>query len=495
MLLAIILTPFLSGILAFLIRATAARRVLLITGALVHFSLVASAWVSRPAATLAGWLALDDAGLLFLSITSLLFISAAVYALSFLQRSERAHRPQPHSSFIVQDSSLITNAPEAVLIGCLFFFLGTMSLVCASQHLGLLWVAVEATTLASAPLIYFHRHARSLEAAWKYLLICSIGIALALLGNFLIAVATLNTGGHEMPLHMNSLIANAKAFSQPWLKAAFVFLLVGYGTKMGLAPLHTWLPDAHSESPSLVSALLSGALLNCAFLGILRARQILCAAGLEQFTGGLLIALGLLSMAFAAAFILAQADYKRLLAYSSVEHMGILAIGVGVGGIGTFGALFHAVNHSLTKAMLFLVAGNILALYQTKSAKAVRGLSRRLPISAALWLAGFFAITGTPPFGAFTSELTILRGALANGGFFVGIAYLALLGLIFVAMATVVLRMTQGKAAGNNEAAPEPWLSILPPAVLGALTLSLGLYLPSALADVLHGAARLMGGL
>lgn len=490
MLLAIILVPFLSGILAFLIRATAARRALLIGGAVLHFVLVGSAWLVRPASLPGGWLALDDVGLLFLSITSLLFMAAAVYAISFLRR-ERRDRPRRD----YDDNELFTNAPEAVLVGCLFFFLGTMSLVCASQHLGLLWVAIEATTLASAPLIYFHRHARSLEAAWKYLLICSIGIALALLGNFLIAVATMNTGSHEMPQLMESLTANAKAFSQPWLKAAFIFLLVGYGTKMGLAPLHTWLPDAHSESPSMVSALLSGALLNCAFLGILRARQILCAAGLEQFTGGLLIALGLLSMAFAAAFILAQADYKRLLAYSSVEHMGILAIGVGVGGIGTFGALFHAVNHSLTKAMLFLAAGNILALYQTKSAKAVRGLSRRLPMTAALWIAGFFAITGTPPFGTFTSEMTILRGAFATGNMAVGLAYLALLGLVFVAMATIVLRMAQGKAADDQEPAPEPWLSILPPALLGALALLLGLYLPAPLASVLHGAARLIGGM
>ncbi len=490
MLLAITLTPFLCGILAFLIRATAARRALLVAGGLVHFVLVASAWAVRPAATAAGWLDLDDAGLLFLSVTSLLFLAAAVYALSFLRREHRDGSRRDGDG-----GELFTDAPEAVLVGCLFFFLGTMSLVCASRHLGLLWVAVEATTLASAPLIYFHRHARSLEAAWKYLLICSIGIALALLGNFLVAVATLNTGGHEMPLHMDALVANARSFSPPWLKAAFVFLLVGYGTKMGLAPLHTWLPDAHSESPSAVSALLSGALLNCAFLGILRARQVLGAAGLGSFTDGLLIALGLLSMAFAAAFILAQADYKRLLAYSSVEHMGILAVGVGVGGLGTFGALFHAVNHSLAKAMLFLVAGNILAFYRTKSVKAVRGLSRRLPVSAALWLAGFFAIVGTPPFGTFASELTILRGALAGGHLAVGIAYLALLGLVFVAMATAVLRMAQGNAEDGGEAAPEPWLSVLPPAVLGALALALGLYLPPALADVLHGAARLMGGL
>ncbi|MEN6626371.1 MAG: proton-conducting transporter membrane subunit [Candidatus Sumerlaeia bacterium] len=488
MLLLIITIPFVFGALSFLIRATAARRALLIAGAVLHAALVASAWHTRPAPALAGWLALDDAGLLFLSITSLLFAAAALYAIAFLKRE---HHDKARRDF--DDEELFTNAPEAVLIGCLFLFLGTMSIVCASQHLGLLWVAVEATTLASAPLIYFHRHARSLEAAWKYLLICSIGIALALLGNFLLAVATMNTGGHEMPLLVNSLVANARAFSQPWLKAAFIFLLVGYGTKMGLAPLHTWLPDAHSESPSMVSALLSGALLNCAFLGILRARQICVAAGLEEFTGGLLVGLGLLSMAFAAVFILAQADYKRLLAYSSVEHMGILAVGVGVGGIGTFGALFHAINHSLTKAMLFLVAGNILALYQTKSVKSVRGLSRRLPVSAGLWLAGFFAITGSPPFGTFFSEMTILRGALAHGSLAVGIVYLALLAMIFVAMATVILRMTQGDADGATVS--EPWLAIVPPAALCALTLVLGFYLPPALADVLHGAARIVGGM
>ena len=176
----------------------------------------------------------------------------------------------------------------------------------------------------------------------------------------------------------------------PWLEAAFLFFLVGYGTKMGLAPMHTWLPDAHSESPSLVSALFSGALLNCAFLGILRAHQICVAAGLARFSQGLLLAFGLLSMAVAAVFILGQSDFKRMLAYSSVEHMGILALGVGLGGAGAFGTALHAVNHSLTKACLFLVAGNILAAYETKS------VARRPRACAALPLSGVALVRGLP---------------------------------------------------------------------------------------------------
>src|SRR5439155_12404295 len=174
---------------------------------------------------------------------------------------------------------------------------------------GLLWIAVEATTLASAPLIYFHRHHRSLEATWKYLLICSVGIGLALLGNFFLAVAASGASGAGGSLSIGALREHAAQLHMPWLKGAFLFLLVGYGTKMGLAPLHTWLPDAHSEAPSVVSALLSGALLNCALLGIVRVQQVCAAAGQAAFGQGLLVGFGLLSMAVAAVFILGQADY------------------------------------------------------------------------------------------------------------------------------------------------------------------------------------------
>ncbi len=498
MLYSLVLLPFCAGIAALLLHGDRWRRALLVSVAAGHLALTLSAWIHRPPAALAGWLGLDAPGLIFLTLASILFLASMIYALGYLSH-EKQHNDAPTRDFV--EGGFFTNAPEAILSACLLFFLSTMSLVCISQHLGLFWVAIESTTLASAPLIYFHRHRRSLAAAWKYLLICSIGIALALLGNFLLAAATMNASGEETPLLLNALIARAPAMNPLWLKASFLFLLIGYGTKMGLAPLHTWLPDAHSESPSIVSALLSGALLNCAFLGILRAHQICSAAGLAAFTQDLLILFGLLSMGFAAVFILYQTDFKRMLAYSSVEHMGILALGVGLSKAGAFGAMFHAVNHSLTKGMLFLVAGNILAAYKTKSTTEVRALGRRLPLSSILWLAGFFAITGTPPFGTFLSEFTILKSAIDQNRIGVAIAYLALLAIIFMAMLTIVMRMAQGSEASAISSSPshagnwrESVLSIAPPAVLGLLVFCAGIYMPPVVASTLHEAARLLGG-
>ena len=214
----------------------------------------------------------------------------------------------------------------------MLFFLGTTTLAILSLHTGVFWMAIEATTLASAPMISYQRSSRSLEAAWKYLLICSVGIAIALVGNTALAVSiAFHPATYGLPLTFRGLAAHAASLHPVWLKVAVAFIRVGYGTKMGLAPMHTWLPDAHSEAPSPVSALLSGALLNCAFLGILRTNAILVRAGIGDYSNGLLIAFGLGSMFLAGWFILQQADFKRLLAYSSIEHMGILAIAAGAG--------------------------------------------------------------------------------------------------------------------------------------------------------------------
>ncbi len=492
--LALVLIPAAAGAAAFAIRSDAVRRALLVATAVLHAALTLAAWMRRPAPALGGWLFLDALGLLFLSITSALFLVAAVYAVGYLRREARGSRPD------FQEGVFFSNAPEAIFTGCLLLFLATMSLVTASQHLGILWVAIEATTLASAPLIYFHRHHRSLEATWKYLMICSVGIALSLLGNFFLAVAGTGLAGEgaaaaRVPLVIGDLLARAGSLQTQWLKAAFLFLLVGYGTKMGLAPLHTWLPDAHSEAPSVVSALLSGALLNCAALGILRALQVCAAAGQAAFCQDLLVGFGLISMGIAAVFLIGQPDYKRMLAYSSVEHMGILALGVGLGGAGGFGALLHAVNHSLTKGMLFLLSGNILAAYNSKSTTDVRGLVRVLPLSGVLWFAGFLAITGSPPFGPFLSEFTILKAAIDGGRAGVAAAYLVMLAVAFVGMAGAFLRMTQGGGA-PGPARPvrrEALLAIAPPAALGVLVLLLGLYVPPALRDAILAASRAIG--
>jgi hydrogenase-4 component F len=486
---AVLLIPVLGGVVAYFLQPNGLRRTLLVLVAVAHAGVTAVTWVVEPASCWGGWLDLDALGRLFLSITSGLFLAAALYAITYLRREGSGERQDFAEGF------LFDNAPEATFTACLLLFLAAMTLVTVSQAFGLLWVAVEATTLASAPLIHFHRHHRSLEAMWKYLLICSVGIALALLGNFFLAVAASDHGGTAVSLALPDLLHGASDLRVPWLKAAFLLFLVGYGTKMGLAPLHTWLPDAHSEAPSVVSALLSGALLNCALLGIVRAQQVCAAAGQAAFGQGLLVGFGLLSMAVAAIFIPGQTDYKRMLAYSSVEHMGILTLGIGLGGAATFGGMLHAVNHSLTKAMLFLVAGNILAAYHSKSTDDVRGVLRVLPASGILWVMGLFAITGSPPFGPFLSEFTILKAALDQGRAAVAITYLALLAVIFVGMATAMLGMAQGTASRPRAAKVqrEPLFSIVPAIVLVAVVLLLGVYLPPAVRSTIEEAARALG--
>ena len=513
--LALILLPAAAALAAVFIRAHGARRALLVATAAVHAGLVAWLWLD-PARfpALGTWLAIDGLGMLFLGITSLLFLCVSFSAVGFLQRESGATQADPEEGF------LFDNTPEAVFTACLLVFLSAMTLVTASQHFGLLWVAIEATTLASAPLIHYHRHHRSLEATWKYLLICSVGIALALLGTYFLAAAA----RPGTPLTFVGLISGAAGLNTGWLKAAFVLLVVGYGTKMGLAPMHTWLPDAHSEAPSVVSALLSGALLNCAFLAILRILAVCNAAGLGDLGRQTILVIGLVSMAVAAGLIIGQPDYKRMLAYSSVEHMGILSVGIGLGGVGDWGALLHAVNHSLTKAALFLLAGNLLAAYGTKSSGDVRGALRSLPVTGALWIAGLFAILGAPPFGAFTSELTILRAAIDTGSWAVVSVYSVLLAAIFAGMVAVLVRTAQGvrgpvgvaAVAGGHAtggaaavaapvasrepalAAPavltrEPAIAVAAPLVLLALTTVLGVFIPGFLDDALRRAAQLLG--
>jgi len=458
---ALILIPTLTGAAAFFIHSDGLRRALLVATAAVHLGLTALCWTLPEGQVVNAWLAMDAASLLFLTCTSVLFFAASIYGVGYL------HRESGHRDTDFEEGFLFDNLREATFTCCLLLFLAAQTLVTVSTHLGLIWVAMEATTLASAPLIYFHRHHRSLEATWKYLLICSVGIALALMGNFCMAVAASFGEGEPVHLTVKALTENASRLDPVWLKAAFIMALVGYGTKMGLAPLHTWLPDAHSEAPSMVSALLSGALLNCAFLAILRMVTVLNAAGMGTFTADLLILFGLLSMAMAAMFIIAQTDFKRLLAYSSVEHMGILSLGVGLGGLAGFGAMLHALNHSLTKGLLFLAAGNLLTVYKTKRIEQVHGAIRVAPATAGLWLVGFLAITGSPPFGLFVSELTILRGALYGDHLVAAILYLVFLGVVFVAMARVSLNMAYGPAPeGVSLKASEPWWSVWAPGLL-----------------------------
>ncbi len=481
--LALLLIPFISGIACYWIASDRIRRQIPVIAGLACLAVIGGIWKRGGDLADGNWIGIDSLSLLFLLINSILFTASAVYASGYLEK--HAHAPDADRRF----------SREAIFTGTLLVFLTTMTLAIASRHPGIFWMAIEATTLASAPLISFQRSGRSLEAAWKYLLICSVGIALALIGIMALAVsAAFSPAIRELPMTFSSLAANAGALQPVWLKAAFVFILVGFGTKMGLAPMHNWLPDAHSEAPSPVSVLLSGALLNCAFLGIIRTNTILVHAGLGEYSNQLLLVLGIFSMFLAGGFILMQADFKRLLAYSSVEHMGILAVALAAGSHTHAGGMLHALNHSLTKGMLFLVAGNILAAYHTKSAREINGLVRGMPLTGILWIAGFLAICGVPPFGTFVSEFSILTGLAQTEQWVSMVLVLSALGIIFVGMARIVIPMAYGEPAAAGEASLAlSWQSALPPLVLCILVLSLGFYIPPPLQRLIEASARVIG--
>ncbi len=485
----LLLIPMAAGLLSWLVRGWAARSTLLIGAATLHAGLCLGYWIRPDLPAPQAWLGIDALSLLFLSVTSGLFLVVAVTCVGYLKR-------ESHHQVNMEEGGVFSNTPEARFVGCLLLFLAAMTLVLVSRHLGLLWMAVEATTLASAPLIGFHRHHRSLEATWKYLLICSVGIALALLGNFFWVVAAsrgIDPASGDIHLTITSLKTHAADLDVTWLKAGFLLCLVGYGTKMGLVPLHTWLPDAHSEAPSTVSALLSGTLLNCAFMGILRSHSIMVAADLGSFSGDLLMGFGVISLVVAALLMIVQTDYKRLLAYSSVEHMGILALGVGLAGMAGYGAMLHTVNHAVTKTLLFLCAGHILAACHSKEIRAAGGLSQRLPVTAAFWLIGVLAITGLPPFGLFLSELTILKGAIQSGHQILAVLYLLGLGVVFIVMLRMVLTMVFGPGPESTLPTREPIHAIVPLTILGMVTLLLGLVIPAGLDRVLHQAVTCWG--
>ncbi|HSB19482.1 MAG TPA: proton-conducting transporter membrane subunit [Anaeromyxobacteraceae bacterium] len=471
----LLLAPLAAAAVAFAAPSQRRRPLALLAGAVPHALGVAASWLRAPAPALGGWLDLDAPGRLVLTTTSALFLVCAVYAQGYLaRRADRDNR---------------------VFVGGLLVLLSAMTAVALSQHLGLLWVAIEVTTLTTAPLIYFNHNALSLEAAWKYLLVCSLGIALALLGTFFLALASAGPGGPHS-LMVKDLAAAGPALSPPWVRAAFVFLLVGYGTKMGLAPLHSWKPDAYGEAPGILGAMLSGGVTNLAFLAIVRIVHVCNAAGEGPFARESLIGIGLLSMALASVFMVGQRDFKRMLAYSSVEHMGILALGAGLGGAAASGAFFHMVNNGLVKGVLFLAAGNIHRAFGAKTTDKVFGAARRLPVSGALFLAGFLAVTGSPPFAPFFSELTILNGALQGGHWVVSGLFLLFLSIIFVGMGTTVLKVVQGEPPAG-EWRPELGDSRLtagPPLALMAAVLLLGLWVPRGLLDLFDAAAALVGG-
>lgn len=412
------------------------------------------------------WMGFDPLARAVLPGVSLLFFVCAVYAVPYLG--------------IRQDR------PNRVFVAMLLTVLGLMSAGHQARHLGLLWIGTEAVTLAAVPLLHFNDTPRAFEATWKYLLVGGTGIALSLLGSLCLGYASLHGGGGG-DMTFVALTAQGAGLSLPWVKIAWVLLLVGYGTKMGLAPMHTWKPEAYGEAPGIVGAILAGGVTTVAFTAILRVRSVVGAAGAGQIADRTLLIIGLFSMVVAAVFLLATRNFKRMLGYSSVEHMGILSIGASLGAAGTWAALFHVWSNSLTKGGLFLSAANIRRAAGSASLDDVRGASVFTPRSAAMFVAGMFAVTATPPFGPFFSELRLVRVAIDGGHGLAVAVFLSCLLVAFVGITRVVLVIVDGRPRQSGRRSIGQFAEtagvILPPFAFLALSLWLGLFTPSLLQD------------
>ncbi len=472
-----LMLPVVGAILLLLMREAHAKRMALVIGGAQALALARLFWEVRQSGVLqAGrYLRADGLSALFLINVGLISTLALLYSLDYLDPAHVQLR---------------------WFYAFFFLFHFTMVGVCVAASLGLQWIVMEATTLVSAFLVGFYNTKGAVEAGWKYLVVCTVGVAFALFGTIVLYLAAVKSGLRpEAALDWVSLMGatGRLAAEAQLLKLAFVFVVVGYGTKIGFVPMHSWLPDAHSEAPSPVSALLSAALLNCAMYALLRYLAIFTRAIGARFTLNFLLVFGVLSVVIAGLLIVAQRDLKRLLAYSSIEHMGIIAIGVGLGGgLALYGALLHTLNHSIGKALLFFGAGNLRRSLGTSRMDRIEGLATILPGTSALLAVGTLAIAGLPPFGLFLSEFAILNAAFARSHFIVAALMLATLTVVFGAMSWRLLAMLFGepRPSANRESMRFPEAA----AVLAgcSLLLLLGVYVPAALQGILEQAMAVL---
>lgn len=384
----------------------------------------------------------DALSVFFVLIISIVSFAGALYSQGFMAQELKR--------------GMLTDRKLRIYYLLYNLFVFSMLMVTVVNNLGLMWVAIEITTLVSTFLVGFYNTKHSVEAAWKYIIICSVGIILALIGTILFSYALLLSSGTRS-LNWTEMMANAALMDKNLIKIAFVFIVVGYGTKAGLAPMHTWLPDAHSQAVSPVSALLSGLLLKTAFFSIIRFAMIAAKSVGPQYVSHILLPIGLISLAVAAGLILVQKDIKRLLAYSSIEHIGLIAFGFGVGGeVGIYGVLLHIFNHAMTKSLLFFGAGNIVSAYGKHKINQVRGVISVLPFTGILFLLGTFAISGLPPFSLFRSEMLILLAAFMKRSILPASLALLFIIVVFAAMIYHFAEMLFGKKPTDLPEAKEP---------------------------------------
>ena len=462
----LLILPLVECLLLFLFKQEKLNNLILQIYSIIHF-LVCSYYMFNESERFTGkYFSIDNSNIIFLFVLSIIFLAVSIYNKPYMNMEEAPVKRKRHYTYM------------------LLIFVQAMTGVIISNNLGLSWVLVEATTLASAYLIYFTKTKTSIEAAWKYVFICSIGIALAFVGIILLTIST----GELSSLNFYDLILNANTFNKFWLKLSFVFILFGFGTKMGLAPVHFWLPDAHSEAPAPASALLSATLLNSAFYVILKVFNILVIANCASYARLVMYIMGFLSLFVAAVFIYHINNYKRMLAYSSIENMGILIIGTALGGLGIFAAIIHLIGHSLIKASFFLTSGNILKIYGTKKIKKITNIITTDKRTGWLWILCLLGITAFPPSVLFISEFLIIKSIFLKEHYILALIFVLLLTIILFGLAKTVFGMCYGENQKDktSNTIKLPITMYIPQILLLITAFILGLYIPWNLTELVQ---------
>jgi hydrogenase-4 component F len=451
----------------------------LLVGAALNVSITAFFALGAPADEVVvfggGYFIADATSRLFLLVINLVFVGIATYLWTR-----------------VRDTPDLRDGIERFAAFALVF-IGAANLAILSNHAIAGWVFLELTTFSVVPLIQFRKTLARLRASWRYFLFSSVGLAISLLGFACLARGMEAAGTHEVSFFLDGLAAAARLPPEVWRRVGLALLLLGYGTKLGLAPMHTWLPETYHAAPPSVAALLGAIQFNVALAAVLRLLQAYGATD-RDLVGPMLLTLGLATMALSAFGVIATRNYVKLIAFAALNHGGVIAVGLGIGGSAAYGVVLYAVSNAFIKAILFLTAGKIEAHYQTEDVRQVSGLLKDMPYSGLFFTVGIFALLGFPPFGSFLGELIIMSGLISAEHFFVFAAFCTILTVTFVATGRSVFPMIWGEPKKKVDWASQTLTMILPKLFFLSALLAMGLYLPGPVNGLFRQVASTLGG-
>ncbi len=491
----LLIVPLVASPLAFLLRRRSAMEVVNLAAFVALLGLAAALGVrvlrSGPVSLWNGFFYADALSSLVVLLTSFVAFVCSIYAVGYFRHDERNGVFQEGEE--LGGGRAVNKLREYYTLTPLFVF--SMILVALANNLGILWVAIEGTTLASVFLVMFYGRETSLEAAWKYAIIGGVGLSMALFGTILTYYSAHRALGTDTlaGLNWSVLVGNAAQFDKPTMRLAFILILLGYGTKAGIAPMHTWKPDAYSEAPIPGAAMLAAGVLNCALYGLVRFYILSSKCLGPEFASHLLILFGLLSMGVAVPFILVQKNFRRMLAYSSIDHAGIMVLALGFGGpLGILGMLLHMTFHSITKPLLFFCAGNVQQQLKTDLFREAKGgLIHSMPLTGAAFLMVTLAVTGAPPFSLFLSEFTILRAGFSAGYLVLAMLFVTFLVVIFSGFLIHIANLVLGPDPGLPPAENCRWKNSSV-AGLALVIIVMGFWMPAPLFRLIQDAVGIV---